>query len=74
MTPQQKKFILRFMRLTLWNMHPNFNEYPIHKMSQVVNEGNAVDGTGFEDTEYQNCDDLIEAYWLNDAIEKLEKA
>lgn len=74
MTPQQKEVILRFMRIMLWNAHPNFNEYPIHKMSQVINEGDAVDGTGFENTEYRDCEDLIEAYWLNDAITELEKA
>lgn len=74
MTPQQKKLVLRFMHLVLWNIHPNFDEYPIAKMKGLVDESLAVDGTGFENTSFWDAQGLIQAYWMNDTIEQMEKA
>ena len=74
MTPQQKKLILQFMRIVLDDIHPNFCEYPISKMEQCVDEALAVDGTGFENTPYNQADYLIQAYWLNRIIKEMEQA
>lgn len=74
MTPQQKNLILQFMRIVLDDMHPHFNEYPIGKMEQCMDKERAVDGTGFENTPYNQADYLIQAFWMNQIIKELEQA
>lgn len=74
MTPQQKDLILRFMRIILSDMHPHFDEYPISRMEQCVDEGLAVDGSGFEETPYDQANYLIQAFWMNRIIKELEQA
>ena len=68
MTAKERSAILQFMRLVLNNLHPNLNEYPIQEMKQVE----STVGDEFERTQYQDAHHLIEAYYMNDAIEKLE--
>jgi len=71
MTPQERALIIQFMNLVLHAEHPNFHEYPISDMRRVVNEGAAVDGSGFEGTQYDGAEYLIRAYWMNAIIHKL---
>ena len=68
MNVESKRLILQFMRLTLGQFHPNFDEYPIDDMKRV--EGS--NGEKFEGTEYENRCDLLQAYYMHEAIEGLE--
>ena len=68
MNIESKELILKFMRLTLRQFHPNFDEYPIEDMKRV--EG--LNGKKFEGTEYENNTGLLQAYYMHQAIEGLE--
>lgn len=68
MNIESKELILKFMRLTLYQFHPNFDEYPIDDMKRI--EGS--NGEKFEGTEYENRSDLLQAYYMHQAIEGLE--
>lgn len=68
MNLESKRLILQFMRLTLYQFHPNFDEYPIEDMKRVVGSQDAE----FEGTEYERRRDLLQAYYMYQAIEDLE--
>ena len=68
MNLESKRLILQFMRLTLGQFHPNFAEYPIDDMKRV--EGSK--GEKFLGTEYEHQSDLLQAYYMYQAIEGLE--
>ena len=67
MNIESKKLILQFMRLTLGQFHPNFDEYPIDDMKRV--EGS--NGKKFEGTAYEHETALLQAYYMHQAIEGL---
>lgn len=67
MIPEERQALLQFMRLVLNHLHANLNEYPIQHMKQVEWSF----GEEFEGTQYQDAHHLIEAYYMNEAIEKL---
>jgi hypothetical protein len=56
------------MRLTLYQFHPNFDEYPVEDMKRVKE----AHGAKFEGTEYEQRGDLLQAYYMYQAIEDLE--
>jgi hypothetical protein len=68
MNIESKKLILQFMRLTLYQFHPNFNEYPVKDMKRV----DGSHGAGFVGTEYEHKQNLLQAYYMYQAIEGLE--
>jgi len=68
MNLESKRLILQFMRLTLYQFHPNFDEYPIEDMKRVMGSQDAE----FEGTEYEHRRDLLQAYYMYQAIEDLE--
>ena len=57
MNLESRRLILQFMRLTLYQFHPNFDEYPIENMKRA---------------EYEHRHDLLQAYYMYQAIEGLE--
>ena len=68
MNLESKRLILQFMNLTLYQLHPNFDEYPIEDMKQVAGSK----GAKFEGTKYEHRNDLVQAYYMYQAIEGLE--
>lgn len=68
MNIESKELILKFMRLTLYQFHPNFDEYPIDDMKRL--EGS--NGENFAGTAYENNAGLLQAYYMQQAIEGLE--
>ncbi|MFC1976064.1 hypothetical protein ACFLXQ_06675 [Chloroflexota bacterium] len=68
MNIESRKLILQFMRLTLGQFHPDFDEYPIDDMKRV--EGS--NGKKFKGTEYEHKAALLQAYYMHQAIEGLE--
>jgi hypothetical protein len=68
MNMESKRLILQFMRLTLGQFHPNFDEYPLEDMKRV--EGS--NGEKFEGTEYEHNTGLLQAYYMHQTIEDLE--
>jgi hypothetical protein len=68
MNLESKRLILQFMRLTLGQFHPNFDEYPISDMKRV--EGSK--GEKFKGTTYEYKAALLQAYYMYQAIEGLE--
>ena len=68
MNMESKRLIIQFMRLTLGQFHPNFDEYPIDDMKQVEQSN----GEKFVGTEYEHKPDLLQAYYMYQAIEGLE--
>ena len=68
MNLESRRLILQFMRLTLYQFHPNFDEYPIEDMKQVAGSQDAE----FEGTEYEHRRDLLQAYYMYQTIEDLE--
>ena len=68
MNLESRRLILQFMRLTLYQFHPNFDEYPIENMKRAA----GVQGVEFEGTEYEHRHDLLQAYYMYQAIEGLE--
>ena len=67
MTPEEKEKIKQFMTLVLWQLHPEFNDYPLKQMKEVV----WSHGEEFEGTEYANNTRLLQAYYMNQVIETL---
>ena len=68
MNMESKRIILEFMRLTLSQFHPNFDEYPIDDMKQA--EGSK--GEKFKGTIYEHKTALVQGYYMHQAIEGLE--
>jgi hypothetical protein len=68
MSIESRKLILQFMSLTLYQLHPNFDEYPIDDMKRV--EG--VKDEKFKGTAYEHKTALVQAYYMQQAIEGLE--
>jgi len=68
MNLESRRLIVQFMRLTLYQFYPNFDEYPIEDMKRVAGSQDAK----FEGTEYEHKSDLLRAYYMYQAIEDLE--
>jgi hypothetical protein len=68
MNMESKRLILQFMRLTLGQFHPHFDEYPIDEMKRV--EGSK--GEKFKGTAYEYKTALLQAYYMQQTIEDLE--
>jgi hypothetical protein len=68
MNMESKRLILQFMRLTLGQFHPNFDEYPIDDMKRV--EGSKAEK--FKGTAYEHKTALLQAYYMHQTIEDLE--
>ena len=69
MTKEERELIVQFMRLTLWQMHPEFSDYPIAEMKNAEN----IRGEGFENSPYDAVTHLQQAYYMNQVIERLEE-
>ena len=67
---KQHALIKQFMTLVLHRLHPNFSEYPIEDMKKKEYSV----GDAFENTEYEGIDHLLNAFYLNQIIEKWEKS
>lgn len=68
MSIEAKRLIVEFMRLTLYQFHPNFDEYPIDDMKRV--EG--AKGEKFKGTAYEQETALLQAYFMQQTMENLE--
>jgi hypothetical protein len=68
MSIESRKLILQFMSLTLYQLHPNFDEYPIDDMKRVE----VAKGEKFKGTAYEHKTALVQAYYMQQAIEGLE--
>jgi hypothetical protein len=68
MSIEAKRLTVEFMRLTLYQFHPNFDEYPIDDMKRV--EGSM--GEKFKGTAYEHKTALLQAYYMQQTIENLE--
>lgn len=69
MTQPERDALAHFMRLVLCQMHPHFHDYPIPQMRAVEDS----EGEAFEGTLYQNNTGLIRAFFMNKAIETIER-
>ena len=52
----------------------SYESYKTSPYNGFVNDELAVDGTGFEKSEFRWADELIQAYWMNRIIKDLEQA
>ena len=69
MTKEERELIAQFMRLTMYQMHPRFSEYPIADMKQAEDS----EGADFDNTPFADSVHLLQAYYMNQVIERLEK-
>ena len=67
MSPREKEKIKQFMTLVLWQLHPEYKDYPLKEMGKVE----WSNGEEFEGTEYENNTPLLQAYYMNQVIETL---
>lgn len=68
MSESEKEKIKQFMRLVLFQLHPQWQEYyPFKDMKQVEHS----QGCGFDGTEYEDNEILQSAYYMNKVIETL---
>lgn len=67
MSKEEKEKIKQFMRLVLWQLHPEYKDYPLAQMKEVE----WSKGEAFEGTEYENSTYLLQAYYMNQIIETL---
>ena len=61
--------ILQFMNLTLRQLHPHYHEYPFVEMAACRDEF----GDDSEEFETQYAPYLQQAFFMKEAIDKLEK-
>lgn len=65
-----KEAILEFMRLMLYQLHPDFDSYPIKEMDEIGHkDGHYV---GFQGTRFEAEESLIQAYRLHNCIKALD--
>ena len=67
MTREEREAVAQFMRLVLFQFHPEVWDYGIGEMRNVE----FSKGDGFEGTSYENNTHLQQAYYMIQAIEKL---
>ncbi len=67
MSPEEKEKIKQFMTLVLWQLHPEYKDYPLKQMK----DAEWSQGEEFEGTEYESNTNLLQAYYMNQVIETL---
>jgi len=69
MTKKEREALAQFMRLVIYQIHPNISEYGIETMRQAeYSKGDGFEGTIYQDNEY-----LQQAYYMVQCLEKISQ-
>ncbi len=69
MSKKERELLTQFMNAVMYKLCPDINSMPMREMRAVE----WSKGAGFDNTEFEDNEPCLTAYWMWDAIEKLEK-
>lgn len=69
MSKKERELITQFMNAVMYKLHPDISNMPMREMQ----DAEFSNGDGFEGTEFENSENCLNAYFIWDAINKLEE-